>query len=173
MGFFERLFCPPQRILLQPEKPVLSTALTQTAIEGILRGTFRAIPVKKIVLRKNEECLFCDHAVLVTEKLRVVGHKRVGHHYSLRIVKGFTYHTSDGGNVSIRDNIQEYTLGKLYITTKRIVFSAGKRAFQKPLSSLISYQVEEDELVLQFSSDSYVLTLPVPICAEKTLNHLI
>lgn len=171
MGLFD-IFNPPA-VKTEPSMPQVSTVLTQNAISNIINGNITALPVKKLALQKKEECLFCDYGVMITEKLMVVGRQRTGGGFSVRILKGLTYHTGTGGSVNVRDKVPEYFKGKLYITNKRIIFSSDQKSFQKKKDDLISYSIEENQyLLLQFSNTSYKIYLPVAICAEKVLEKI-
>lgn len=172
MGFLNDLFNPPP-IKTQPDFPVVDTALTPHAITSIENGMFTTLPVKRLTTRAGEDCYFCDRAVMITEKLRVVARQRKGYGCSMRIMKGLYFHDGNGGSVSIRDNVPEYNQGKLYITNQRIIFSADAKAFQKQLKDLITYSVDGSCLILQFTSKSYRIYLPVVSCAEKVIEHVL
>lgn len=172
MNFFQN-FLKPSLIPQQPSMPQVHTVLAQTAISNMMKGVFLSIPVKRLAMKQGENCLFCDHAVSIIEKLRVVGRQRLGGAFSIRIMKGLTYHTGNGGDATIRENVQEYIQGKLYITNKRIVFSADKNAFQRKISDVVAYSIEESCLIIQFTNKSYRIYLPVTECAEKVLEHIL
>lgn len=172
MGLFD-IFNPPA-VQTEPSMPVVSTVLSQNTVSNILQGKIIPIPVKRLALRKNENCLFCDYGVMITEKLQIVGRKRNGSGFSIRIVKGLTYHTGNGGTVNVRDKVPEYFKGKFYITSDRIIFSSDQKAFQKKKDDLISYSVEDNcYLILQFTSGAYKIYLPVVACAEKVLEKIL
>lgn len=172
MKFFRNFF-EPSLMPQQPSMPQIHTVLTQTAISNMMRGVFLPIPVKRLSMKPGESCLFCDHAVSITEKLRVVGRQRLGGAFSIRIMKGLTYHTGNGGDATIRENVQEYTQGKLYITNKRIIFSADSKAFQRKISDVVAYSIEESCLIIQFTNKSYRIYLPVAECADKVLEYIL
>lgn len=172
MGFLRDLFCPPLPEL-QPGMPQVTTVMTDANITNICSGYIRPIPVRKIVLKPGEQCLFCDYAILVTERLQVVGRQGIGGNFTFRIMKGMYYHTGNRGQAVIRDKVPEYYKGKLYITDKRIIFSADTKAFQHYLKDLISYREEDGMYVLQFSRACYRLFLPVPKCADKVLEYVL
>ena len=88
-------------------------------------------------------------------------------------MKGMYYHTGNRGHAVIRDKVPEYHKGKLYITNKRIIFSADTKAFQHPLSDLISFREEDGNYVLQFSRACYRLYLPVTKCVDKVLEYVL
>jgi len=92
---------------------------------------------------------------------------------SFRICKGLTWHTGTHDTQQIRDKVPEYIKGKLYITNRRVIFSADSKAFHKNLKDLISYRIEDGTLIIQFSNASYRMYLPVPDCAEIVLEHLL
>lgn len=171
MGFLKDLFTPPT-VQTEPQIPLISTGLTQQAIQNIMAGVFLQIPTKRIILKSGETCLFCDHAISVISKLKVVGHQRNDDGFSIRIVKGLTYRTRRGGNQTIRDYVPEYRIGKFYITNRRIIFSAETNAFGRSIKELISYRTENNELILQFTNKSYRIVLPIAACVEKVLEYL-
>ena len=85
MGFLKNLLLP-EVAQPQPSMPVVTTGLHQTIISLILSGSKPILRVRKIALKKGEECRFCDHAVRVDEKLKVVGHQRTRNGFSIRII---------------------------------------------------------------------------------------
>ncbi len=123
-GFFNPKVQPKQ-----PSMPQIKTALTQKAIINMMQGIFTEIPVKKLSLKANEKCIFCDYGILITETLKVVGGDRRGGGFSFRICRGVTYHTGNGANATIRDKVQDYDEGKLYITNKRVIFFSDNKSF--------------------------------------------
>lgn len=172
MGFFRDLFAPPV-VQPQPSMPVVTTGLPQKAINEILSGRSPTLKVTKVALKNKEVCLFYDRAVRVDVKLRTVGHQRTRDGFSVRIVKGLSYRTGNGLSMTIRDNVAEYQEGKLYITNQRIIFSASAKSFSKKMSSLVSYNIEDNYLLLQFDRGNYCIYLPIIACAEKVMEKLI
>lgn len=171
MGFLKNLLLP-EVAQPQPSMPVVTTGLHQTIISLILSGSKPILRVRRIALKKGEECRFCDHAVRVDEKLKVVGHQRTRNGFSIRIIKGVYYRTGAGNTMAVRDNVQEYQQGKLYITNKRIIFSASSKSFSKNLSDLVSYNVQDNYLILQFEKGNYCIYLPVVQCADQVMQDL-
>ena len=172
MGLLQRLFGPPD-VQIQPPMPKVESALTQTAVDAIMNGKFPPMPVRRIVLKNGERCLYCDHAVKVIEKLRVIGYRSHGHGCYLRVFRGVGVHTGDGARAAVRSNVQEYVKGKLYITNKRVIFSADKGAFHKPVASIVSYAEEAGCLVLQFNNMSCRLYLQSLHCAVRVLEYIL
>lgn len=172
MGMLDRLF-HAKPIRKYPEMPQIATGLTQSAICNMRKGIFVPIPVTKLVLAGGESCFYCDHAVVISEKMQVVGRKRKGGGFSVRVLRGLTYHTGDDGNDVIRDWVPEYTKGKLYITNQRIVFSADAQSFNKPLDSIVSFGEECGNLIIQFDKISRKFYLPTTHCAIKAIEYSI
>ena len=172
MGFLRNLFEPPE-IPSQPSMPMVTTGLPQNAINDILNGKQPILKVTKVALKNNESCLFYDHAVRIDVKLRTVGHQRTRDGFNIRIVSGLNYRTGKGLTKTIRDNVPEFQEGKLYITNQRIIFSASRKSFAKKVSSLISYNIEDDYLYLQFEKGNYWIYLPMIACADKIMEKLI
>ena len=172
MGFLSDLFNP---VIAQPypTMPVVNTGLPQKAINEILNNQNVVLPVSKIILKKNEKCLFFDHAVRVDVKLRTVGNQRQRDGFSFRILSGWHYRTGNGRTMTVRDYVPEYQEGKLYITNQRIIFSSSRKSFVKKVDSLISYDIKDDYLLLQFEKGNYCLYLPIIDCADKTMQKLV
>ena len=172
MGFLLNLLGPDQ-IPLAPEMPVITTVMTPVNISNIRSGAMLSIPVKKLILKLGERCLFCDYGVRITEKLCIVDRHGNGFGASFRICKGLTWHMGTRDTQQVRDKIPEYTKGKLYITNKRIIFSSDSKAFQRKIDTLISYRIEENCLIIQFSNAAYKIYLPVADCAEKVIEYIV
>ncbi|MDE6614778.1 MAG: hypothetical protein K2K24_04640 [Clostridia bacterium] len=156
-----------------PAMPQVTTALTQRAIADMNSGIFNTIAVNKLVLKGGENCIYCDYAVAVTEKLQTVGNVSNGGGFSVRVCRGVTYRFGNRGNEVIRDVIPKDVQGKLYITNKRIVFSAEEGAFSMPLAKVISYQIDGEMIIIQFDKSSKKLYLPTASCAINALKYAI
>ena len=74
--------------------------------------------------------------------------------------------------MTVRDKVQDYQEGKLYITNKRIIFSASAKSFSKRLTDLISYNTQDNYLILQFEKGNYCIYLPVIHCADQVMQDL-
>lgn len=172
MGFLSDLFAPA---IAQPypTMPVVNTGLPQKAINDILRDKNVILSVSKIVLKKNEQCLFFDHAVRVDVKLRTVGNQRQRGGFTFRILSGWYYRTGNGTTMTVRDNVPEFQEGKLYITNQRIIFSSSAKSFVKKIDSLISYDIKDDYLLLQFERGNYCIYLPIISCVEKIMKKIV
>lgn len=172
MGFLSDLFTP---VIAQPypTMPVINTGLPQKAISDILQDKNVVLSVSKIVLKRNEKCMFFDHAVRVDVKLRTVGNQRQRDGFSVRILRGLNYRIGNGRTMTVRDNVPEYQEGKLYITNQRIIFSSSAKSFAKRLDTLISYDIKDDYLLLQFERGNYCIYLPLITCAEKIMKKII
>lgn len=170
MGFIDRLFHKPP-VYKYPAMLQITTALTQTAIGDMAREIFVPIPVTRLVLENGEVCIYCERAVLITEKMQVVGRKQRRGGFSVRLFGGVTYHTGDGGSDVVRGIVPEYVQGKLYVTSKRIVFSADTKAFSMPLRKVVSYSEADGNLVIQFDNASKKIYLPTAFCALMAIKQ--
>lgn len=172
MSFLQRIFEPPA-VQVHPPMPEINTVLTQAAVDAIINGKFPTIPVHRLVLRNGEKCLYCDYAVKIIEKLRVIGYRSRGHGGYVRLFRCVGLHTGDGARAAVRDNVQEYVKGKLYITNKRVIFSADKGSFTKSIAGLVSFAEDNGNLVLQFSNMSCKLYLQTLHCAVRVLEYIL
>ena len=110
-----------------------------------------------VMLTSGETCHYSKPATFVKTKNVVVGHTGGHGGVSIRVMKGLSYRTGQSQSTAIRGNVQEKTGGILTVTNKRIIFSANKGAFDKPISSLSSITPYKDGIGFQFGSQQFPL----------------
>lgn len=109
-----------------------------------------------IVLQKDEVCHFADVAVYVQIKNVVIGRTSTGGRNSTRIF-GVSVSSGKRQTETIRGDVAETSTGQLFITSKRIVFSAMKGAFNKKLTEVTAITPCADCFILQFGEKTYTL----------------
>ena len=112
------------------------------------------------IVGNGETCHYSKPATFVKTKNVVVGHTGGHGGVSIRVAKGMSYRIGQSQSTAIRGNVQEKTSGILTVTNKRIIFSANKGAFDKPISSLSSITPYKDGIGFQFGSQQFPLITP-------------
>ena len=109
-----------------------------------------------IVLQKEEVCHLAQPANYVVIKNVVVGRKSSGGRRSTTFL-GVRYSGGQRYSKSIRGNVAETTPGQLFITSKRIVFTAMKGAFNKKLTEITAITPYADSFIIQFGEKTFTL----------------
>lgn len=110
-----------------------------------------------LILKEGERCHYTGSATHVKTKNVVVGYSGGNNGVSIRLAKGVSYRVGTSKAAPIRGNVEERTPGDLSITSKRIVFSGAKGAFDKKISSLTSMNPYSNAVEFQFGSQQYML----------------
>lgn len=134
--------------------PLIKVASVANLPEGKQLPEVRS---KGAIIATGETCHYSEPATFVKTKNVVVGHTGGHGGVSIRVMKGMSYRIGQSQSTAIRGNVQEKTGGILTITNKRIVFSANKGAFDKPISSLSSITPYKDGIGFQFGSQQFPL----------------
>ena len=126
-----------------------------------------------VLMHKDEVCHYTSSATYVKTKNVVVGYTSGSRGVSIRVMKGMSYRIGSSRSQPIRGNIQEKTEGLLTITSKRIIFSAQKGAFDKRFSSLSSITPHSDGVSFQFGENQYSLILKHPIYVCQIIARVV
>ena len=135
-------------------KPIIKVASVAALPEG------KPLPIvqsKGAIIAPGETCHYSRPATFVKTKNVVVSHSGSHSGVSIRVMKGMSYRSGQSQSKAIRGNVQEKTSGVLTVTNKRIIFSASKGAFDKPISSLSSITPYKDGIGFQFGSQQFPL----------------
>jgi len=117
----------------------------------------------QIALQKNEECYMGFPAKLIESKTITAGYKFISHGFSVPIVKGIRYRAGTGYSMPVRETVTTSYRGAIYLTDRRIIFSAGEGSFTLKYDKLISFQPYRDGI--DFVIEGWVYTikfLPLP-----------
>lgn len=117
----------------------------------------------QIALQKGEECYMGFPAKLIESKIITTGYKNINHGFSMPIVKGIRYRMGTGYSTPIRETVTTSYQGAIYLTDRRIIFSAGEGSFTLKYDKLISFQPYYDGI--DFIIEGWVYTikfLPLP-----------
>ena len=149
-------------------KKDIPTRMPLGAIEKINDGILPIMNTSRLLLKKNEICHYIECAILITEKIlrHTVGRSNG---FNIRVCKGITYRIGKFEGIPVEEKNEEQTKGILYITNKRIVFLADNNSFDKSHGCLISIEVYNDLLKLQYKNRKIILRLHNPQFAKQIL----
>lgn len=98
----------------------------QTASDKLDEIELRNVSMK---LRPDEACYFEGEGFSYHSKDVVSGYKRNSHGSSMRVMRGYSIHRSNGQSDVIRKTVKTEYRGRLFITSERIVFLAERYGF--------------------------------------------
>lgn len=148
----------------------LSSALPREAKEKIYNNQLPRIEVKNLILKNGEYCCYIDKAYTYEDKTRVEGYSGRNSGFSIRIMKGLTYRTGGGKGKAIRSTYREINNGYLYVTNKRIVFTAPKLSFDIEFDKISSIMEAKDGVIIQKGSKSYCIIVKSHKELMKVIN---
>ena len=112
-----------------------------------------------ISLNEGEVCYYCNTASAIHQKNVVTGRTSGGAGVSFRVAKGVSIRTGGGNSQVIRENVNEYFEGTLYITNIRIILLAPKYGFDLYISKITQLLYKDFDLEIFSGSKCYqVLT---------------
>lgn len=112
-----------------------------------------------ISLNEGEVCYYCNTASAIHQKNVVTGRTSGGAGVSFRVAKGVSIRTGGGNSQVIRENVNEYFEGTLYITNIRIILLAPKYGFDLYISKITQLFYKDFGLEIFSGSKCYqVLT---------------
>lgn len=152
MGFLESIFGKPKNTY-----PTIPSILPDVAKDEIRNGRLPHINVNELFTKRGEICHYADRAILVIKKEKSV---RTTKNYGVSmpgLIKGNRVYS---GNSVSSLNIQsemEYHKGMLYITNKRIIFTAKDIGFDKQYMYLSAVKPYSNAIELQYGSTIYTV----------------
>ncbi len=108
-----------------------------------------------ISLVQDETCYYRGDASAVHQKNVVTGHINRGTGGSIRIAKGMSVRVGGGTSQAIRENINEYYKGTLYITNYRIILLAPKYGFDLFVSKITQLNYKPDGIQIYCGAKCY------------------
>ena len=164
------IFNKPQ----QKSMPTFSanqTVLPPVAISHMEAGILAELNVPNLMLKKGEKCCFVDKSyqmveITTTRNVRKSG----GTSMPSVFFKGVRYHMGSSESVPVTETTVDYIPGYLYITNKRIIFTAQKGGLEKSLTTLSAFHPYSNAVGLQFGSKVINFILPRADLAVQTLQ---
>lgn len=106
---------------------------------------------KTLMLQKNETCHYIDK-VYFCKKVERRKSRRRHNGFSIRIMKGLTYHVGDNVSTPEEEFDIQYIKGNFYITDQRIVFTSREDSFEYKLNKITSISIEGNYLYFQIGN---------------------
>ena len=141
-------------------------------IKVIHDGKLPDIQGTNLNLSSEETCCYMDKAYTFKDKTITTGYTGSHQGYSLRIMKGLSYHTGKSGSQAIRETQRTTYNGILYLTTKRIIYSSENESFDKTLDKITSIQEANDGIIIQIGSHTYSIVTKTHSEFMKVFNLL-
>ena len=164
------IFDTPHRNAM-PEFQRSQTVLPAVAIQRIESNLLPELRVPNLILKKDEACRFVDKSYRNVETTTT---HRVRHSGGIStpslLFKGVRYHTGTSSSTPITEVHTQYIPGYLYITDKRILFTAKEHGFEKSLQALSSFTPYSNAVGMQFGQTVIHFILPRTDLAIKTLQ---
>lgn len=166
------IFNKPQQKSM-PTFSASQTILPLTAISRIESGCLAELNVPNLMLKKGEKCCFVDKSYQMLEITTTRNVRRSGGTSMPSVFfKGVRYHMGSSESVPVTETKVDYIPGYLYITNKRIIFTAQKGGLEKSLTSFSAFHPYSNAIGLQFGSKVINFILPRSDLAIQTLQLL-
>lgn len=111
-------------------------------------------------LKPGEACYFEGIGFSYHSKQVVSGYKHKSYGHSMRIMKGFSIHSSSGRSDAIRKTVNTAYQGRLFITNERIVFLAERYGFDIGFDKLSNVTIYNEYLEVFSGSKFYRVHTP-------------
>lgn len=146
------------------------TILPKIAKEKLDNNELPEIQVTNLILRDGEYCCYIDSGYTFKDKTRVEGYSGKNAGVSIKLSKNLTYRTGGGESKAIRSTYREINQGYLYITNKRIIFTAEKSAFDIELDKVSAIMETIDGIRIQKASNTYSIIVKTHKELMKAFN---
>lgn len=111
-------------------------------------------------LRPDETCYFEGEGFSYQSKDVVSGYKRSSYGSSMRVMRGYSIHRSNGQSDVIRKTVKTEYPGRLFITNERIVFLAERYGFDIGFDKLSNITMYNEYLEVFAGSKFYRVFTP-------------
>lgn len=145
------------KVLMKFNSTDFKSLMNSDALKSINSGNLVEIDGTNLNLSKDEKCYYADKAYTFRDKTVTTGYTNRHGGFSIRIMKGLSYHTGGSGSKAIKQRERTKYYGTLYITTKRVIYASTKDSFDKPLSKITSVQEAKDGIIIQSGSSTYAI----------------
>lgn len=111
-------------------------------------------------LKQDEACYFEGEGISYHTKDVVSGYRRSSYGHSMRIMRGYSVHRSNGYSDAVRQTVRTPYPGRLFITNERIVFLAERYGFDIGFNKLSNITMYNEYLEVFSSSKFYRVFTP-------------
>lgn len=124
-------------------------------------------------LTANEVCHFEGEAFFGKLKQQVVGYEGGSRGVSIRVMKGLSFRVGNHRGELVKKDVLERTNGKIYLTSKKIVFTAVKNSSIINYKDIINLNVVDDMLQIQTEKKTYLFGIVDYITFMIILEYII
>lgn len=129
----------------------------QTASDKLDEIELRDVSMK---LRPDEACYFEGEGFSYHTKDVVSGYQHSSHGSSMRVIRGYSIHRSNGHSAAVRTTVKTEYPGRLFITNERIVFLAERYGFDIGFDKLSNITMYDEYLEVFAGSRFYRIFTP-------------
>lgn len=115
--------------------------------------------IDTLLLAKNEVCHFFSDACFCKTKQQTVGYEAGSRGVSFRIMKGMSFRVGNFRGHNIKADITETTNGLIYLTNKKIIFSAVKNSTAIKYNDIINLNIADNKLQIQTDKKTYLFQI--------------
>lgn len=123
-------------------------------------------------LLNDEICCYMDKAYTFKDKVITTGYKGKNSGFSIRLSKGFSFHTGGSGSKAIKTKQRTIYNGILYLTTKRIIYTSQGECFDKTFDKITLVQETKSGLMIQIGPNTYSITTKTHSKFMRLFNYL-
>ena len=140
------------------EQQLLKEKWEEKKNEFLING-LPVITIDTMSLTKNEVCHFMGEACFCKIKQQTVGYEGGSRGVSLRVMKGVSFRVGNYKGHQIKEDVIEKTNGSIYLTNKKIVFSAIKNSSVIRYNAIINLNVTDNMLQIQTEKKTYLFQI--------------
>lgn len=129
--------------------------------------------IDTLKLTKNEVCHFVGDARFCKLKQQTVGYEGGSRGVSVRVAKGISLRFGNFRGHNIRETVKEKTNGLIYLTNKKIVFSAITNSRVIKYKEIINLNAFENLLQIQTDERTYLFEIIDSLNFMIILEHIV
>ena len=107
-------------------------------------------------LTKNEVCYFEGNASFCKNKTQTVGYEGGSRGVSFRVMKGISFRVGNYQGHYVKEQITEKTDGTIYLTSKKVVYTAPTNSRVIKYDDIVNLSVVQDMLQIQTDERAYL-----------------
>lgn len=142
------------------------------AISDINNGKKPVILWENLLLGKNECCHYVDNAIY-EKAITHTQYRRVTSGWGNRGNNGKRYYNSISSSTPYTTTEHKSYDGMLCVTNKRIIFTSKSNSFSFPITSIYSYEVFSNCVILHCNKGTYSVFVPNGNVVIKIIKNIV
>ena len=114
------------------------------------------LEIETLNLSKGEVCHFMGDGYFCKLKQQVVGYEGGSRGVSIRVMKGMSFRVGNHRGHYVKEDVTEKTNGIIYLTSKKIIFTAIKNSSTIKYEDIVNLNVADNMLQIQTQKKSYL-----------------